>query len=170
VDQSAGKPRRFVMCEIIDEFLLSMKNELKRTRIRVDIECDETLVLRHFPGDLWRIFANLLMNSLRHGYGEGEVGRVSIIVSSDETAFRIRFADDGRGIADEALDRVFEPFFTTALDSGGTGLGLHLVRSLVEDRHGGTITAANRPEGGAEFLVTMPLVSPALDDGAATPD
>jgi signal transduction histidine kinase len=67
---------------------------------------------------------------------------------------KVQFLDEGEGIGEEAMERLFEPFFTTK--SEGTGLGLALANRIVE-AHGGRITCRNRPEGGAEFTVILPI-------------
>jgi signal transduction histidine kinase len=66
----------------------------------------------------------------------------------------VEMADTGRGIPEKLMDRIFEPFVTGR--EGGTGLGLAVVRKIVE-QHGGRITARNRPEGGALFTFAFPL-------------
>jgi two-component system sensor histidine kinase FlrB len=67
---------------------------------------------------------------------------------------QIRVRDNGPGISEEILDRIFDPFFTTRAQ--GTGLGLAVVAMTVSN-HGGEVTARNRAEGGAEFLINLPI-------------
>jgi PAS domain S-box-containing protein len=100
-----------------------------------------------------QVFDNLIANAVQHSR-DGGVVAVSAEVSTDEKRVRIAVEDRGPGFRDDDLLRVFEPFFTRR--RGGTGLGLSLVRRIVEE-HGGTVTAANREEGGAAMLVTLPI-------------
>jgi signal transduction histidine kinase len=70
---------------------------------------------------------------------------------------RIEFSDDGRGIEPGHAARVFEPFFTTRMGSGGTGLGLNIVYNIVTTLLGGTIRAEGAPGAGAVFVLDLPL-------------
>ncbi len=101
---------------------------------------------------LGRVFANLLSNAF-------EAGAKRIRVESErvgaDAVFRLK--DDGRGIPREMLETLFEPFQTSR--RGGLGLGLALCRGIIQ-AHGGRITGRNRPEGGAEFEVVLPVAGP----------
>jgi signal transduction histidine kinase len=83
--------------------------------------------------------------------------RIAAAGLAGRPAVAVTVTDRGPGIPPEALGRVFEPYFTTK--AHGTGLGLAIVRQTILD-HGGTITAANAPEGGAVFTVTLPAERP----------
>jgi signal transduction histidine kinase len=75
--------------------------------------------------------------------------------SSDEASQRIHVLDNGTGIPADSLSKLFRPFFTTKVN--GTGLGLAVVQKILV-QHGGQVEARNRPEGGAEFIVTLPTI------------
>jgi signal transduction histidine kinase len=117
-----------------------------------------SLELERDPGRIEQVFENLLSNAIHHTRRGGRV-RVRVAASGD-TAPGVSCAveDEGPGIAEEDLAKVFEPFFSRR--KGGTGLGLAIVRRIVEE-HGGFVRAANRPEGGAVFTVFLPARRPA---------
>ncbi|HMQ15072.1 MAG TPA: ATP-binding protein [Phycisphaerae bacterium] len=97
-----------------------------------------------------RVLVNLIENAADFA-PQGSAIRLG--VATDGAVVRLTVADEGPGLAPQHLDRVFDPFFTTK--SHGTGLGLTIAHRLVE-AHGGSLTARNRPEGGAEFTITLP--------------
>jgi two-component system sensor histidine kinase HupT/HoxJ len=74
--------------------------------------------------------------------------------------------DTGTGIADDTLSRIFEPFYTTKEVGKGTGLGLAIAYGIVQE-HGGQISAANHPEGGAVFTVELPTAPSRAKSGIA---
>ena len=109
-------------------------------------------------GQLNQVFLNLLQNAAQALGGRGHV-RISTAVEGPYAVIRV--ADDGPGISPAALPHIFDPFFTTKAPGTGTGLGLAISYRIVQ-AHGGLIEAANRPEGGAEFTVRLPLAGVAV--------
>jgi signal transduction histidine kinase len=110
----------------------------------------EGLPVRGDAFQLRQVFDNLARNAAEAGQG----GRIAVRAErSPDGGIAVSFADDGPGIAPRMLPVLFEPFHTTK--RSGTGLGLSIARGVVE-RHGGHISAANRPEGGAVFRVWLP--------------
>jgi len=83
-------------------------------------------------------------------------GTVKVSVRTDGAHAVATVRDDGPGVEPSALDLIFEPFFTTKRDTGGTGLGLFLGRSIAES-HGGSLTVTSAPLSGAEFSLRLPL-------------
>lgn len=112
---------------------------------------------------LSRVFANLLLNAAD---AVGGKGAVTVVMRRAGEAVEVRVTDNGPGIPPESLERIWEPDFTTK--TRGTGLGLALVRRTVE-AHGGRVAALNRPEGGADFRVLLPIARPAPNPAACPP-
>ncbi len=104
---------------------------------------------------LGRAVRNLLENALRASAGGG---RVEVRVEDGGGEARIVVADAGPGVAPEVLPRIFDPYFST--HDTGTGLGLPITRRIAEE-HGGHIAARNRPGGGLEVTITLPITLPA---------
>ena len=121
--------------------------------------------VRGSAGQLLQVVMNLVQNAYDAAASQ-PVPRLWISASTEEPGWvSLRFRDNGPGIAPEALGRVFDPFFTTKPVGKGTGLGLSISYGIVE-RHGGRIHAGNAPEGGAEFVLALPLAG---EPGPGTP-
>lgn len=108
-------------------------------------------------GQLQQVLMNLLQNAQDAAPGTGRAAPVVWI----DTALvgnrvQLRLRDNGQGIAPDHLSRIFDPFFTTKPVGKGTGLGLSISYGIVE-QHGGTLSVRNHPEGGAEFLLELPI-------------
>ncbi len=95
---------------------------------------------------------NLIENALRATTTHG--GKVTVKMDQHNGFARIAVLDSGPGVPPELLPRIFDPYFST--HDTGTGLGLPIARRVAEE-HGGGITARNRPEGGLEVVVTLPV-------------
>jgi PAS domain S-box-containing protein len=126
---------------------------------QVKVGCDGTFAdVGGDEGLLRQALLNLARNAAEACESAQGSGRVLVrgeIAQSEETGFQvIRIADNGPGISAEAMPKLFRPFFTTK--ANGTGLGLAVVQKIIV-QHGGQVEARNRPEGGAEFIVTLPL-------------
>jgi PAS domain S-box-containing protein len=118
---------------------------------------------REFAADLPRVeidarqFEQVLYNLLINAAQAMEHrGSISVATALDDGGLEVRVRDTGPGLPEEAVDRLFKPFYTTRTE--GTGLGLAIAKKIVVS-HGGTIQASNLPEGGAEFRIRLPLES-----------
>ncbi len=120
-------------------------------------------------GDLNQVFLNLIVNAA-HAIADHQgdaCGRGTIRVSSavDGDHALISVADTGGGIPADVAERIFDPFFTTKEVGRGTGQGPAIARTLVVERHGGTLTFEPVP-GGTRFEVRIPLAGAATSAGA----
>lgn len=126
----------------------------------VTLELDVPADLPAVTGDRARLaqaLSNLVSNALKF---TPRGGHARLSVRQAGAMMRLQVSDSGRGIDDALLERVFEPFFQADCDRTGTGLGLHIVRGIVE-RHGGAIRVSSSIGAGATFLIELPLGGPA---------
>jgi signal transduction histidine kinase len=128
-------------------------------------------VVRHYDDQLPRVasdplllhqvFLNMVLNAEHAIAARGGGGRIevstAVVRSGDRIVVRLR--DTGTGIPEDTLSRIFEPFYTTKEVGKGTGLGLAIAYGIVQE-HGGQISAANHPDGGAIFTVELPTARP----------
>jgi two-component system NtrC family sensor kinase len=125
---------------------------------------DGIQIVRDFAADLKKIkldedemkqvFLNLLNNAAQ---AIGKNGTVYLTTAYDAASEEIvvSVSDTGSGIPPDILDQIFTPFFTTKEDGLGTGLGLNVSMEIIK-KHGGTLVAKNREEGGATFIIRLP--------------
>jgi signal transduction histidine kinase len=109
------------------------------------------------PDKIQQVVGNLVENALRHGEGT-----VTITVRPRGTGAEVMVADDGEGIPEETATRVFTRFWRGGKRRGGTGLGLYIVKGLVE-AHGGSVEVGRSPSGGAQFRFVLPAGSPPFE-------
>lgn len=157
VDQTSQLIREFNLAEYINDTLLSLRPALKKTRLQVQVNCDESLQLISFPGAISQILTNFINNSLRYAYETGDQGRLEITVTQpDDETVLLLYADDGKGMNEEVGQRIFDPFFTTGRSKGGTGLGLHVVYNIVTQQLNGEIHCESQEGVGSQFFVQIP--------------
>ncbi len=136
--------------QLVEDVLGALAPQMSAQAIRTDIDVPATAMLWADHDMLRRAVFNLALNAVDVMADGGEL----VITSYDGPGgFELEVADSGPGLSDDARRRAFEPFFTTK--SGGTGLGLAIVYRVAES-HGGDVTAANCPEGGAAFTLRFP--------------
>jgi PAS domain S-box-containing protein len=136
------------------------KNEYKYV---ADAETDfaELPPVMCHAGDLNQVFLNLIVNAA-HAIVEllgrsGARGRITVRTAMEGTYARIDISDTGCGIPEKIWERVFDPFFTTKEVGRGSGQGLAIARSIVVDRHGGTLTFVSQVGHGTTFTIRLPI-------------
>lgn len=164
VDQTSEKRRLFMLNDTVAEILLTLGPTLRKTNHRVHCVIAADIQMDSYPGALTQIITNLINNALLHAFAEREHGQITISASQHDDRVELSVCDDGIGIPETDLSRVFDPFFTTRLGQGGSGLGLSIVYNLVQDILGGSISAGNGVTQGACFILDLPQVAPELQD------
>ncbi|MBF0625358.1 MAG: CHASE domain-containing protein [Magnetococcales bacterium] len=157
VDQSSEKPRAFKVRECVEAAVLTLQHELRKTQLLVRVSCPHDLEIQGYPGAISQIVINLVNNSRLHAFGPEDQGTIGMEFSVDGDFLAFSYRDDGQGMPEEVLQRIFEPFYTTRRDLGGSGLGLHIVYNLVVQTLGGTIACHSAVGRGVHFSIRIPL-------------
>jgi signal transduction histidine kinase len=161
VDRSSDGRREFELAGFLAELTQSLRLLWKHRPISLQIDCPPGITLDSFPGTLGQVLTNLAQNALLHAFAENQPGRMQIGVRAlDGARIELDFSDNGRGIPPADLPRVFEPFFTTRRNSGGTGLGLHIVHNLVTQKLGGSLAIESQPGIGTTVHLRLPRHAP----------
>lgn len=166
VDQTSSQRRKFQLTEVVDEILTTMHPSLKRAAVLTNVSIEAELTLDSYPGPLGQILTNLINNALVHAFGKEVPAkeaphRITIHARAiDRDTLRLEVADNGAGMAASALGRIFDPFFTSKLGQGGSGLGLHIVHNIVTDILAGAIAVESQLGIGTTFTITMPRITP----------
>lgn len=160
LDLIASRPRTRELVninELVHATVLLHEDLMNAKSVSVHVETGGDVVVHGNFHDLQQVLTNVLINA-RDAVAEG--GNVWVRVGSEGERVIIRIKDDGKGIPPEILGRIFEPLVTTKRGQGGTGLGLAITRRIL-NASDGDIEVASTPGHGAEFSISLPLVTPA---------
>lgn len=158
VDQSNENRRQFNVLQLMNEVLLSLRPNLKKTKHQVELECDPTLEIDSKPGPVNQILINLIMNSLIHAFEQTDQGLIKIKVKVEHSRCFVHYSDNGAGVPEHIKKRIFDPFVTTKRGEGGSGLGMHLVYNLVTQALNGKITLESSLGNGVNIMFDFPVV------------
>jgi signal transduction histidine kinase len=163
IDQTSYQRRRFDLMLMLREILLTIQPMLRQEHIVVYYDVATGIIFDSFPGPLGQIVTNLINNALTHAFEKGVDGEMHVSALMENSHWvTLTISDNGKGIAPEHLSKVFDPFFTTRLGQGGSGLGLHIVHNLVTGILGGQIRVFSGEGNGTQFSIRLPLVAPIL--------
>lgn len=157
-DQTGEHIRKFSLHDYLHEILETLSPKFKQNQHKVEIDCSEQLWMQTYAGSISQVLTNLIMNSLLHGFEHKKDGHIRIQAAEERGNIVIRYSDDGIGLTAEAKTKIFDPFYTTKRGHGGTGLGMHLVYNIVNQRLKGDIQVEDS-EQGAAFRLVIPKVT-----------
>ncbi len=158
VDQSNENRRQFNMLQLMNEVLLSLRPNLKKTQHQVILDCDPLLEIDSKPGPVNQILINLIMNSLIHAFEHTDHGTINISVKVAQNRCLVHYRDNGCGVPENIKKRIFDPFVTTKRGEGGSGLGMHLVYNLVTQALNGKITLESALGEGVDIQIDFPVI------------
>ena len=146
---------RFNLNRVVAETVSFIEESLKEDRITIDVKSAGDLLVEGYPHEYSQALLNILFNA-RDALSERVNGNARITVSSftEEGKRVVTITDNGGGIKQEVMERIFEPYFTTKDNGNATGLGLFMAKTVIEKNMGGRLTARN-VAGGAEFRIEI---------------
>lgn len=163
IDQVTQQRRSFLVDELIYDVVATLTPALKKRQILVMFDMAPDLLMDSFPGPLGQVISNLVQNALVHGFDGLADGTITLRAHAiDPSNIRIEVADNGKGMTEVVRSQLFQAFFTTKHDQGGSGLGLTFSNRLIENVLGGKITAESKPDEGSRFIIKLPRVTPTV--------
>ena len=138
--------------DIVEKNITFLASQIKEDGCTIDKQYDNNLPEITADSDmLYQAFLNILINAMQ---AMSQGGKINVQIRSSDKAVKIFFEDQGEGIAEDILGKIWDPFFTTK--SKGTGLGLGIVKNIIES-HGGSVHIVNRSVSGARVTVKIPV-------------
>lgn len=154
VDQNSEEERHIDLQTYMGEILTSLHPNIKKTQVEVVSNIPANINFKTYPGALAQIITNLVMNSLIHAFPD-QTGQITIEADFDGTVIYLLFSDNGVGMSSETVRKIFEPFYTTKRNSGGSGLGMHIVYNLVTHKLKGSIKCISQLGNGSQFVISF---------------
>ena len=176
-DLGRSDSRAMVLADLnrgLNSTLVVARSEIKHVA-DLEVQLDAVPLIPCHAGELNQVFLNLVVNAA-HAVGSrfagtGEKGLIRVATRVEDEHVVVEVADNGCGIPDDKKARIFEPFFTTKPVGQGTGQGLVIARSIVVDKHRGSMTFESKAGEGTRFFVRIPIRSRAeelADVGASS--
>jgi PAS domain S-box-containing protein len=160
-DRNESNRRTFDLGDLTEQIVLSLRPGLGR-KLTLKVERQPDLTMISYPGPYGQVLTNLFLNSVTHAFPDDKAGAIDIkVLAAGKNNVEIIFSDDGCGMSADDRRNAFDPFFTTRRDQGSTGLGLHIVHSIVTNYLGGQLRLESEPGKGTTIRLVLPREAPA---------
>ena len=159
VDQTSQEKRTVDIGQYTNEILKSLSPILKPHAISVSVDMPKSCRIDLQTGNFAQILTNLITNASMHAFDQEMQESKELVIAgklhNDELEVIVQ--DNGKGMPDSVAQKIFDPFYTTKRNAGGTGLGMHIVYNLVTQGMGGSINCETEPGIGTTFTVRFPV-------------
>ena len=149
--------KSFLVKNAIDEMLRLMQGTIQKHKIHVEVKCEKSVSIYGYINEFTQVMLNLINNS-KDAYNQRKIKNreIKIIVNRDNKEnVLIIYSDNAKGINEDIIDKIFDPYFTTKHSSQGTGLGLYMSEMIVKKSMNGNIKVYNNKDG-ATFEIAIP--------------
>lgn len=161
VDSASSQRSHFVLGDLVAHLMQATQTTVAQHGLMLVEEIEHWLELDSYPGPLTQALENLIDNCIVHGFDGRRHGTITIRAQdAGNGEIAISVGDDGVGIPAANLPHVYDPFFTTRLGAGGSGLGLYVTHNIVTGVLGGRIEVISLPDVGTTFTLRLPRVAP----------
>jgi PAS domain S-box-containing protein len=161
-DQASEQRRQFDLAEVVAEVVSSLAPSLKTLGHRVEQDIPEGIQMDSLPGPVGQVIINLINNAYHHAFDGCQDGVLTISARVHASDVHLQVSDNGAGMPADVLLNLFEPFFSTKIGRGGTGLGMSIVDTIVRKTLGGSIAVRSVPGEGTNYNIVLPLRAPVL--------
>jgi signal transduction histidine kinase len=133
-----------------------MQSSFNRHHIMIEKNFKTTAIIEHYTNEIMQVILNILNNAVGN-FKEKKVKnpKITIMIDEQKEHISIEICDNGGGISQEIMEKIFDPYFSTKDEKNGTGLGLYMSKTIIEKHHHGKLSVHNQ-NGGACFTITLP--------------
>ena len=158
IKKNNAEKKIFNVSEALKDSITPYEKEIKDGSHKVYITCDKNLELDSFYSVFTQLISTLLKNSITHGFDHSKNGVIKIIIKKEnEDRILLKYYDNGIGVPNDKLEKIFEPFYTTKRGEGFSGLGLYTIYNLITGQLKGTIEIDNTSKEGLGYKIEYPL-------------
>lgn len=161
VDQSSEEFKQFNLFDYLTKLARSLHPRIEQAKHRLELTCTDTSIeIYSIPGGIAQVVTSLVENALIHGFANDDSGLINIKLSKIKNSIALIISDDGKGMPPEAVDSVFDPFFTASSHTCGTGLGMHIVYNVITHQLHGEISCKSSLGQGTTITIILPVRTP----------
>ncbi|MBK6638005.1 MAG: hypothetical protein IPG34_10215 [Rhodocyclaceae bacterium] len=166
VDQTSERKRCFDLRELVENNIATLRPSFKNASWSLHVDPIPQILCDSYPGPLGQIVVNIVQNAHIHAFEGRASGQLRITARTIDDQVELKFIDDGIGMSKESVAHVFDPFYTTKLGKGGSGLGMAISRNMAMHL-GGSLSVKSIEGQGTTFTLRIPLIVP---DSADSPN
>ena len=165
---SSNEATLFDPVQVAQDTLAMLEHQAKSAKVEIHLEAGKGTLLRGEPGRFTQVISNLVINAIHASEGQSDA-KVEIVFGTRlqhaQLEAVVSVTDNGSGIPDAVLPKIFEPLFTTKPVGKGTGLGLSIIRDIVRGHFGGEVEVKTKVDQGTTFNIFLPMGTSAARAG-----